>query len=300
MNKIAARINYLLRVYQWKYFNLGQQRDITIDTWNGLLDCDSKEYQVGKTLYAKRSYESEMICNSIGILKKEGYLSDSNKGTVIDIGANIGMICIALLKHHFFEQAIAFEPEPNNFRLLVKNVAQNNLSDKIDCLNYALSSSRHTSNDTEIAGVLELSQFNSGDHRVRYNDERGFYQEENRKTINVKVDTLDNIFSKNSNLNSEEVSLIWMDIQGHEGYFFDGAQNLLSRKIPVISEFWNYGIIRSGMSLSEYKQIVTKNFSHFYDISANTYAKSSIGDIDKLFDIYDTPKKVGSVIFVKD
>lgn len=300
MNKIAARIKYLSRVYRWKLMQLGRRRDITIDTWNGLLDCDSKEYQIGKTLYAKRSYESEMICNGIGFLKKEGYLSDANKGTIIDVGANIGMICIALLKHDFFEQAIAFEPEPNNFRLLIKNVAQNGLNDKIHCFNLALSSSRYAGDEAKDGGILELSTSNSGDHRIRHSDEQGFFQEEKRKTVNVKVSTLDGVLSENPNLKAENVSLIWLDIQGHEGYFFEGAQNLLSRKVPVISEFWTYGITRSGMSLSEYKQIVSKSFSHFYDVTANTYTKQSIEEIDKLFDIYNTPRKVGSIIFVAD
>lgn len=301
MSKIAERIKYLSRVYRWKFLQLGRQRDITINTWNGLLDCDSKEYQIGKTLYAKRSYDSEVIDSSIGFLRKKGYLSDADKGTIIDVGANIGMICIALLKHRFFERAIAFEPEPNNFRLLEKNVAQNGLNDKIRCFNYALSSDRYVSNGTGVdGGILELSQSNSGDHRIRHNNERGFFQEENRKTLNVKVDTLDNVLSKNPQLKAEDTSLIWLDIQGHEGYFFDGSKELLSRKIPVISEFWAYGITRSGMSLSEYKQIVSKSFSHFYDISANSYAKLPIKDIDKLFEIYNTPRKVGSIIFVTD
>lgn len=152
MNKIAERIKYLWRVYQWKFFQLGQSRDITIETWNGLLDCDSKEWQIGKTLYVKQSYEAEFIDSSIGLLKREGYLTQKNKATVIDVGANIGMICIALLKHKYFEQAIAFEPEPNNFRLLVKNISQNGLNNKIICFPYALSSSQFTSVGTKIAG----------------------------------------------------------------------------------------------------------------------------------------------------
>lgn len=145
-----------------------------------------------------------------------------------------------------------------------------------------------------------MSKTNSGDHRIRHNTEPGFYQEENRPTIDIKVDTLDSIFASNSELKTENISLIWLDIQGHEGYFFDGAQKLLNHKIPVVSEFWAYGIIRSGMSQSQYKQIVVRNFSHFYLLDMNDYMKFPVDEIDRLFKIYDTPKKIGSVIFVKD
>ncbi len=302
MGNLAERIRYYSRLYYWKSFRYRPRRDVTIETWNGILDCDSREYQIGKTLYAKRSYESEMIVESIGFLKAKGHLNEQRPKTVIDVGANIGMICIGLLKHEFFDRAIAFEPEPDNFRLLLKNVAQNHIGDKIDCFDIALSSEQNVSDDfsDESRGIMELSALNSGDHRIRHSTEPGFYREENRNTVRVKVDTLDNVFSRHANLKAEDVSLIWIDIQGHEGYFFDGAKSLLSRRVPVISEFWPYGIVRSGMSLNEYKQIVSKRFSHFYEVKADVYEKLPIGDIDRLFEIYNSPRKVGSIILIAE
>ncbi len=82
---------------------------------------------------------------------------------MLDVGANIGMICIALMLQNYFKRAIAFEPDPKNFRLLVKNVAQNGLENRIDCFPYALSSA---AGEAE----LELSPHNSGDNHLHYSE----------------------------------------------------------------------------------------------------------------------------------
>ncbi|RPJ80913.1 MAG: hypothetical protein EHM18_17695, partial [Acidobacteria bacterium] len=58
-------------------------------------------------------------------------------------------------------------------------------------------------------------------------------------------------------LSLEETGLVWVDIQGHEGHFLRGAQSLLRRGVPIVTEFWPYAIERSGMSVEEYTSLVT-------------------------------------------
>ncbi len=280
-----------LRLLRWGLIYLGPRRDVTIDSANGLLTVSSKDWLHGKYLYVRRGFEINSIHGTIALLRREGYLDQSGKGILLDVGANLGMICIPLVKQGYFQRAIAFEPAPDTYRLLAHNISQNNLREQIECFNYALSS---------VAGALELelSKDNSGDHRIRNTNNYGAFQEHKRRTIHVTALSLDQFFAENSDLKKDDVTLIWLDIQGHEGHFFEGARRSLHPGIAVISEFWPYAIARSGFSRSEYLRIVSNLFTHFYHSGSGNYDKRPIADIDKLFDLYMGPKQMCTVILV--
>ena len=87
--------------------------------------------------------------------------SDYQITKLYDIGANIGVTCIPAVNRGLVKRAIAVEPEPENFKLLKLNIILNNLEDKIETLNYALSS------ESDKFLNLEISNDNSGDHRIR-------------------------------------------------------------------------------------------------------------------------------------
>jgi FkbM family methyltransferase len=282
---------FLLRFLKWKLIHRLARREVTIKTANGLLTCDSKDWLIGKYLYVYRRYETEIIRATLELLTREGYLNSVENNLVLDVGANIGIICIALVKENHFKRAIAFEPGPNNFRLLVKNVKQNGLADRIDCFPYALSSAMGEAE-------LELSSHNSGDNRLREIQGENAFDEDKRETVKVPVTTLDQVCVEHPDLFREKVSLIWLDIQGHEGYFFQGARQLLRQRIPVASEFWPYGIKRAGMLASDYCRIVTDTFTHFYHFHHGEYERMSITRINELFDIYKTPREFGQVILI--
>src|SRR5450759_2502133 len=56
----------------------------------------------------------------------------------VNVGANIGYYCcLALLKN---KPTIAFEPEPQNLKFLLKNIKANNWGDKIEIYPIAISS----------------------------------------------------------------------------------------------------------------------------------------------------------------
>ena len=58
---------------------------------------------------------------------------------MIDVGANIGSITIPSLKENFFENALVFEPNPESLRLLKSNILINNLENKVNIKELALS-----------------------------------------------------------------------------------------------------------------------------------------------------------------
>src|SRR5262249_27802767 len=147
---------------------------------------------------------------------------------------------------------------------------------------------------------MELSKDNSGDHRIRHNNDQGAFHEHRRRTIQVAALTLDQFFAENPRVNQNDVALIWLDIQGHEGRFFEGAKRSLRSGLAVISEFWPYAIARSGLSRPDYLQIVSNLFTHFYYSTAGHYDKRPVAEIDKLFDLYSGPRQMCTVILVRD
>jgi FkbM family methyltransferase len=282
----------LLRKLKWCLIYWGPRRDVTVATLNGLLTLDSKDWLIGKYLYVSRSHEMLEIRGAIDLLRREGYLDGSGKGTVLNVGANIGMTCIALLKLGYFERAVAFEPTPNTYRLLVRNINQNGFQERIRHFHFALSSA-----DGEAA--LEISGDNSGDNRIRTVDSPGFFRENERHAIQVPVRTLDRVFAEDETLRDDEVKLVWVDIQGHEGHFFEGARHLLSRGVPVVSELWPYAIGRSGMALWRFCQILSELFTDFYLLSGETPERQPISRIGNLLEAYSQPRQMCMVILVQ-
>lgn len=282
----------LWRKLCWGVIYWGPRRDVTLDTFNGRLTVDSKDWLIGKYLYVKRRHETGEMESAIELLEAEGYLPDlRSPKSVLNVGANIGMTAIGLVKNGYFKQAIAFEPTPNSYRLLVRNINENGLRDRIQHFPIALSS-----RDGEME--LELSRDNSGDNRIRLTQKPGFYSEEKRPTIKVPVRTLDGLVAENAALRDEPVGLVWVDIQGHEGQFFRGALQYLRRGIPVVSEFWPYGIDRSGLSPSELREIFAELFSHYYVLGVKPEQKFPISGVDALFRTYGGPREACVILLL--
>src|SRR6185369_137257 len=143
-----------------------------------------------------------------------------------------------MLKQRYFRRAIAIEPSADTFALLQRNILQNGLTGSIDAHCCAVS-------DTPGEMFLELSENNTGDHRLRTAAALpGRLGEEHRQTVRVSVQRLDDLLA--DPVQRARIGLIWVDIQGHEGQFFDGAREILASGAPVVSEFWPYGIRRAG------------------------------------------------------
>ena len=80
-------------------------------------------------------------------------------GTLIDIGANIGLVCVPVIERTR-AQGVCFEPEPQNFDYLQRNVARHGLTQRIQCRRAACHASARPL-------PLVLSRDNLGDHRLQ-------------------------------------------------------------------------------------------------------------------------------------
>ncbi len=283
---VAKKILQVWRRLCWAAIYGGPRRDVTVATFNGLLTFDSKDWLIGKYLYVKREHEADELAKVVELLRVEGYLPDSQSPrALLNVGANLGMTVVAILKRGYFQRAIAFEPTPNSYRLLVRNIQQNGLEERVLHFPFALSSS-------DGSMELEVCADNSGDNRIRLTKQPGFFAEEKRTTVRAEVKTLDGMMAENSALRNESVGLVWMDIQGHEGHFLAGARQFFERGIPVVSEIWPYGIDRSGMSLEEFRALLEQMFSHFYLLGSGPAEKLPIAEVDSMFRKYVGPREM--------
>ena len=186
---------------------------------------------IGRAVYLTRDpFDFDKLEAVVELLK------DRHLTRLVDIGANIGTICIPAVKRGLFQSAVAIEPDPRNFALLNANVAINGLADRIALFNVALGEQ----DDQTL--TLELSPTNFGDHRASDGE-----RDSSRESIQVTSQTLDRIVPDTSN------ALVWMDTQGFEGHVLAGASRALASSPPLVIEFWPDALTRSG-GMSKLKQ----------------------------------------------
>ena len=205
-----------------------------------------------------------------------------------DIGANIGTICIPAVKRNLVKKAYAVEPVRKNFDLLKINIILNDLKDRVEPFNYALSSE----DDKNL--VIELAHGNSGDHRVRLeNLESNLYNEKSRQLEKVKSKKFDSLFK---NLNKDK-DLVWMDTQGFEPMILDGAKNLIEKEVPIVIEFWPYGLKRNN--LWDHMRKIIEKYKYYADLSYNEIILKKINQesLDDLFSNWDEEKKNKTALF---
>ena len=127
----------------------------------------------------------------------------------------------------------------------------------------------------------------------------GAWHEDRRPTVRVPVRPLDDVLAEHPD-DARDVRLIWLDIQGHEAQFFAGARATIGRGVPVVSEFWPYGILRSGTTRAGYVRTVAELFSHVYVLAGAAGERRPIAAIDALFDECAAPKAMREVVFVQE
>ncbi len=236
----------------------------------------SNDNIISKDIFLRDEFDLIKLEKTLDFLNKKKKIEN-----FFDIGANIGTICIPATKRQLVKSCKAVEPENRNFELLKTNITLNNLENKITPYNYALS------NKNDQIVKMELAKNNSGDHRVKEEVKFNLRGEENRKLIDIKTKTFDSLFP---NVNKEN-DLVWIDTQGHEAKILEGSKNVIKNKIPIVIEFWPYGLKRSG----DWERIfqIIKNFKYYVDLSNSELQAHLINEksLDDLKNGWDNEKK---------
>ena len=176
---------------------------------------------------------------------------------VLDIGANIGYYTLILAKLvGETGKVYAFEPDPDNFRLLRKNVRANGHRNVV-LVQKAVS---------DVSGPLDLflCPDNKGDHRI-------YDSADDRRKVPIEATTLDDYFGGSK----VHVDFIKMDIQGAEGRALRGMAGLLESQadVKMITEFWPGGLRRSGIQARGYLDELARLGFRLFEIDEDTETK---------------------------
>ena len=171
--------------------------------------------------------------------------------TFVDVGANIGyytLLAAGIAGPR--GKVYAFEPGPENFRLLQKNISANGLGN-VTAANQALS---HRSGKIR----LYLNESNRGDHRI-YDSHDG------RASVEIKAVTLDSFFKKLD----KQIHFIKMDVQGAEAAAFSGMKGLVRKNkgLKLVTEFSPGALKSFGSDPGNYLRDLQSLGFRFWEIS---------------------------------
>ena len=252
-----------------------------------VFDAAQRSAQQGLLLYTngREQYvlntRDDMICRSVFVhgefdftkleevmLLLRRRLGIERLDTIIDVGANIGTICIPAVARGYANDAIAIEPHPLNCRILRTNVALNGLHDRIKVFECACGAER--------AGSVQLLRpgDNWGDVRVTTESETCAAPENQRQTVGSRrVDDLVGAAPSGP-------TLLWIDTQGFEAAVLQGATGLIARRVPVVVEFDPAMLARRAASL-EALVAVLGTYASFVDLEQPARERP-VADIPRL------------------
>ncbi|HWG73091.1 MAG TPA: FkbM family methyltransferase [Acidimicrobiales bacterium] len=213
------------------------------------------DHVVSRETFVAGDFEEAVMAGALAVLERYGHKLRGR--TFVDIGANLGTSTIPAVARFGASHALAVEPEPTNYELLRCNVLANGLEGRVTTVRAAIS-------DTTGTGQLGLSTWNSGDHRVWVRNERALDVEPlGRSMIDIDLWRLDDLLV-HLDIDWSSVGVVWVDCQGHEGYVLKGAPRLTASAVPVISEYWPYGL-RLGGDLELFHSIVAECYDTVID-----------------------------------
>jgi FkbM family methyltransferase len=172
----------------------------------GFLTTYEPMTDIGRTLYRGELFEGKELDIASKFIK--------NNSIILDIGANIGLHSLKFSVLAKDGVVIACEPQPKTFKILEKNISQNNIKNIIP-LNLAIS------NKAEISEFFVMSD-----------DAYSSLIDTGRKTLNEKIKvlctTLDGL------LGNIRVDFIKIDVEGLELSVLYSTTSLINQYHPVI------------------------------------------------------------------
>ena len=186
--------------------------------------------------------------------------------TIVDIGANIGyftLIAAELVGKK--GKVFAFEPEPHNFDLLVRNIALSGY-DNIIPIQKAIS-------DRNGKAKLFVDRISFGSHSLM-GAGKGFAQ----GVIEVETQTLDDYFKDYA----DGIGLIKIDVEGAEAVALRGMHNTIcnSDGLVIITEFLPDILAECGSSPKQFLRDIIQYGFKLYSIDE---AKQSLYPVDATF-----------------
>ena len=226
---------------------------VAVDAEGARFLLDTSDENITPSLFLKRSRgEIRSLRRAAAALGALGLRRVG--GTLIDVGANVGTTTISALREHGFERAVSCEPEARNVRLLELNLVANGLRERVQVCPVAVGDS-----DRDVE--LLVARRYSGLHEVRPRGRpRPPWPDASHRVDSVQQTTLDALARRA--YDAASVTLLWLDVQGHEGHVLRGAGGLTERGVPVVLELYPEALRRHG-GLGHLLEIARSRYTHF-------------------------------------
>jgi FkbM family methyltransferase len=219
---------------------------------------------VSRDAFGSGSYSEEELGHAIAILEARlGRRALLRGKTFVDVGANIGTTVIPAVKRFGAANGIAIEPEPANYTLLRCNLVANELAGRVRSHRLALS-------DRSGNGLLDRSAFNSGDNRLRVDDQPMPLEGSTGGSVPVEVATLDGVLRQDA-VTVDDLGLVWIDAQGHEPRILAGATMLTASEVPLVIEYMPQALGPVG-GIAPLNRLIEANYRTVIDLRASIRA----------------------------
>ncbi|MCM1295543.1 MAG: FkbM family methyltransferase [Muribaculaceae bacterium] len=240
-----------------RYFDVFNQRQT-----NKYLTCtveglsyigDAHDTSIMLNMYVSgENWANDTMRQFYSLARRFYALEEKKQGIFCDIGANIGTTCIYFKKKIDANvKILAFEPSKENFKMLKTNMLLNDIDDS-EVMMVPLGVS-----DIHSKYQVSYVSYNPGGTSLHEVDDTGA---DNAAT--VEAIPFDDYIEEN-NIDIHEIKYIWVDTEGFEGAFLNGARKTLSQiDVPVILEF-TPGFLRKNGAESKFMEAVKDLYTSY-------------------------------------
>ena len=219
--KISNRIYWILRTHRYVIWNVSKTlgiKELKTNKYETFF-VPTRDSTISKHLFISGQFDIEKL------LKVSKILNIKNK-TLIDVGANLGSICIPACKRKLVIKSIAIEPDKVTFKYLNRNIIENQIN-SITTINAVVGKNKSSA-------IFGSKADNPGDSKVVNSlNEFEFLDiySVNQISLNSLIDDLNPL-----------ETIIWIDVQGYEPLVLQGATEFTDRATPLVLEVFPLGI----------------------------------------------------------
>jgi len=262
----AIRTKPRFRKVEWAELSAGPESQVFIRHHKHKWLVFSTDHHISRSLYIHGEFDFKKLIRASKIIG-----SKCKSLVLLDVGANLGSICIPGVADGYFDSAIAIEARPDVAELLKTNVALNKLEDRVRVIASAVGPPSSKSLD------FSVDKSNFGASRVsRLNSE---------KTISVGATTLDLVVAEPS-----KIGLVFMDIEGFEVEALKGARSILL-EFPAVALEFTPKLLHEFSTRADFLRIFD-GYSYFYSLNDPLRKKYHIKKLEKIWDWYESEKGI--------
>jgi FkbM family methyltransferase len=204
--------------------------------------------------------------------------------TVLDVGANVGIhTSIAARSVAPGGTVYSFEPVPENFEILVRNLARNQLTNVVV---------EQIAIGNEVGrSTIYLADHSIGTHSLLRSDKSNLAQ-----SLSVPITTLDNYFCDQM---PDVVNLLKIDVEGYEPNVLMGAIDLLRRTDQLLIEYNRVSIEANG-GVDAFIELLA-SFDFLYQINERSHVLTEFSRSDfretHYVNLFASKRKVSHALF---